>query len=254
MLKVHLCQLMASIVAVFNCHLVWVCQLVISRLISGLDFNKGIFYTFVGHFPILSEEEIQDASKALHCAILEHLKSKSSLPTVIAFKHAHFNFLFKNKEQKTKDSRCILLESADFQQCRFPDQWKVIIDSIGDGVKIDFSVKVRLFLSWSPITHTLTRESIVPFPRYRLEKLRISFCKVLWTLSWHQCKEMKSWFLYLKLFIDRNPYLCKLIQIYILFLYICFDEGLKLEMSAFTIPVSWQVFIINSVVKTICIC
>ena len=133
--------------------------------------------------PIISEEEIQDASEALHCGILEHLKSKSILPTVIAFKHAHFNFLFKNKGQKSNDSGYILLERADFQRCRFPDQWNMIIDRIGDGVKIDFPVKVRLFLSWSPRTHTLTGESIVPIPQYRPEKLSISFCKVACSLS-----------------------------------------------------------------------
>lgn len=32
----------------------------------------------------------------------------------------------------------------------------MIIDCVGDGVKIDFPVRVRLFLGWSPKTHTLT--------------------------------------------------------------------------------------------------
>lgn len=33
----------------------------------------------------------------------------------------------------------------------------MIIGCVGDGVKIDFSVRVILFLGWSPKTHTLTR-------------------------------------------------------------------------------------------------
>ena len=33
----------------------------------------------------MTTEEIRAASEALHCGILDHLKSKISLPTVIAF-------------------------------------------------------------------------------------------------------------------------------------------------------------------------
>lgn len=51
--------------------------------------------------PKLTSEEIRAASESLHCGILEHLKSKSVLPTVIAFTHGYFNFLFKNKGKKT---------------------------------------------------------------------------------------------------------------------------------------------------------
>lgn len=63
--------------------------------------------------PKLTEEEIRDASESLNCRILEHLNSKSVLPTVIAFKHAHFNFLFENKGKKNKDRGYILLEKND---------------------------------------------------------------------------------------------------------------------------------------------
>ena len=119
----------------------------------------------------------------LHCGILEHLKSKSKsvLPTVIAFKHSSFNFLFKNKGKNSNDSGHILLEKKYFERCHFPEHWDTIIDSIGDGIKIDFPVKVRLFLSWSPKTHTLMGESIVSC--YRPEKISISFCKTACSLS-----------------------------------------------------------------------
>lgn len=65
----------------------------------------------------------------------------------------------------------------------------MIIDCVGDGVKIDFpvkidfSVRVRLFLSWSPKTHTLTGGSVIPKSLYRLEKLSISFSKAACSLS-----------------------------------------------------------------------
>lgn len=46
----------------------------------------------------------------------------------------------------------------------------MIIDCVGDGVKIDFPVRVRLFLGWSPKTHTLTGGPVIPKSLYRPEK------------------------------------------------------------------------------------
>ena len=43
----------------------------------------------------MTTDEIKVAGDALHCSILDHLKSKSSLHAVIALKHADFNFLFE---------------------------------------------------------------------------------------------------------------------------------------------------------------
>ena len=97
--------------------------------------------------------------------------------------------MFKDKGRKSNDSGYILLEKQDFIRCHFPNGWHRLIDSIGDGVQIDFPVKVRLFLSWSPKTHSLTGESITPCPRYRPEKLSISFCKAACSLIWDKLKK-----------------------------------------------------------------
>ena len=131
----------------------------------------------------MATEEIWAASEALHCGILDHLKSRSSLPTIIAFKHTNFNFLFKHRGHKSNDSGAILLESDEFKRCHFPNEWHMIIDCIGDGVKIYFPVKVRLFLGWSVKTHTLTEGSIVPQSCFRPEKLSISFSRAACSLS-----------------------------------------------------------------------
>ena len=120
--------------------------------------QKNIFLFIPRSFynPKMTTEEIRAASEALHCGILDHLKSKSSLPTVIAFKHANFNFLFRHRGCKSNDSGAIVLERDNFKRCHFPNSWYMTIDRIGDGVKIDFPVKVRLFMGWSPKIHSLT--------------------------------------------------------------------------------------------------
>ena len=82
---------------------------------------------------------------SVRVSTLEQLKLKSQLPTVIAFNHTYFNFLFKDKGWKSNDSGYILLEKQDFIRCHFPNGWHRLIGSVGDGVQIDFPVKVRLF-------------------------------------------------------------------------------------------------------------
>ena len=39
----------------------------------------------------------------------------------------------------------IFLEKQDFIRCHFLNGWHRLIGSVGDGVQIDFPVKVRLF-------------------------------------------------------------------------------------------------------------
>ena len=133
--------------------------------------------------PLPSSESLSDGRDALHCALLEHLKSKSTLPITFCFRHDVFNFLFKDRGTKSNDRGHRLLEKRDFDRCHFPENWYQLIDGIGDGLQIDFPVKVRLFLSWGPKSHTLVGNSIRPLPRYRPEKLSLSFCKAAFSLS-----------------------------------------------------------------------
>ena len=114
---------------------------------------------------------------------MEQLKSKSVLPTVITFRHDVFNYFFNGKGEKGNKRGFILLNKEDFQICCFADHWDRVVDSIGDGVKIDFPIKLRPFLSWSPKKHHLVGGIVVPSPRYRPEKLSISMCKVACSLS-----------------------------------------------------------------------
>ena len=125
---------------------------------------------------------IQDARDSLACGILEQLKSKSMLPTVIPFRHDVFRYFFGGKGEISNERGAVLLEKSDFQICNFPRDWDKIADSIGDGLKIDFPVKLRPFLSWSPKTYILKDGQVVVRPRYRPEKLSISICKNAFSL------------------------------------------------------------------------
>jgi len=78
---------------------------------------------------------------ALHAAILENLASKSLSPTIIPFRHGVFRYLFRGKGEKSQDRGNLLLEKRDFSRCSLPIDWDRLLDSLGDGVQVEFPIK-----------------------------------------------------------------------------------------------------------------
>ena len=107
-----------------------------------------------------SAESIQQGKDALACGLLEQLKSKSVLPTVIPFRRNVFEYFFGGKGEKSNERGAILLDEADFDACDLPKDWDNVVDHIGDALRIDFPVKIRPFLSWSPKTRALVGGTI----------------------------------------------------------------------------------------------
>ena len=119
----------------------------------------------------------------LALGILQHLKSKhqtGSATTVIDVQHV-FNYIFKGKGKPSKKAGCILLDKEDFHRCKFfkeCDDWDQYIDSLGDGTRIMFPVRVKPFLTWGPKTHKLVNGKTVSKPRYHLQKVSLNFNKM----------------------------------------------------------------------------
>ena len=74
-----------------------------------------------------------------------------------------------------KDGLWLSLEKADFNGTFFPSNWDNLLDIHGQGTKIYFPVKVRHFISWSPLQHVVN--ALQP-PRSYLEKMSMDFIKV----------------------------------------------------------------------------
>ena len=108
----------------------------------------------------------------MHAAILENLGSKSTLLTVIPFRHDVYRFLFNNLGAPSE--RHILLAHEDFCRCAFPKDWHMLIDRLGDGVKVVFPIKVRLFLCKTRKNYSLCEGKIMLKPGYDIEKLSIN--------------------------------------------------------------------------------
>ena len=122
-------------------------------------------------------ELVTSGIDALHAAILENISSKKHAPTIISFRHDIFRHLFYNKGTTSDYGRYILMDEKDFSRCSWPEKWDQILDHLGDGVKICYPVKMRLFLGRSPKNHVLVEGGTKELPQYYIEKLSIHCLK-----------------------------------------------------------------------------
>ncbi|CAB4031576.1 Hypothetical predicted protein, partial [Paramuricea clavata] len=111
--------------------------------------------------PQPTAELVSAGTDMLHTAILDNLKSKSVFPTVVNFRHDVFRYLFKDRGVESEDGRHLLLNRDDFSRCKLPPEWDQLLDRLGNGTKVEFPVKAKLFLSQSPKTHKVIGGKIV---------------------------------------------------------------------------------------------
>jgi hypothetical protein len=67
-----------------------------------------------------------------------------------------FAFCLRTWEQhaSVNKNKSHTFEKEDFVRCAFPKDWDILIDKLGDGVKVAFPIKVRSFLSKSRKNHS----------------------------------------------------------------------------------------------------
>ena len=130
-----------------------------------------LYRTFREQKPLT--ELVTSGIDALHTGILENLASKRMSPTIIPFRHDVFWFLFKKKGTTTDDGRYIFLNKEDFVRCSWDGQRDQLLDKLGDGVRPDYPIKVRPFVSQSPRNYILSDGQMKPSPQYYTERLSI---------------------------------------------------------------------------------
>ena len=123
------------------------------------------------------KELVLSAIDTFHIAILENLASKSCLPNIIRFRHDIFQYIFNGKGTKSDDGKYTFLAKNDFVRCAFPEDRDQLVNCLGDGVKVTFPIKARIFLSQSPKKHSSINGQMQQLPRYSVEKLSICCMK-----------------------------------------------------------------------------
>lgn len=111
----------------------------------------------------------------LRVSVLSKLKNKGRSNLVINFDHDCFRSLFHGKGTEAREKGYILLYEADFSRCKLPENWDLVCDFNGDGVRVKYPFKVRLFLAKSPKTFTLVQGKLLEDKRMLIEKLSLDF-------------------------------------------------------------------------------
>ena len=111
----------------------------------------------------------------LRVSVLSKLKNKSRSNLVIDFDNDCFRSLFHGKGTEAREKGYILLYEADFSRCKLPENWDLVCDFNGDGVRVKYPFKVQLFLTKSPKTFTLVQGKLLEDKRMLIEKLSLDF-------------------------------------------------------------------------------
>jgi len=90
--------------------------------------------------------------------------------------------LFHGKGREAREKGYILLYEADFSRCKFPEKWDLVCDSNGDGLRVKYLFKVRLFFAKSPKTFTLVQGKPLEDKRMLTEKLSLDISRQPFTL------------------------------------------------------------------------
>ena len=152
-----------------NCNFIDDCTFIIKLIISAFCYRYF-------HNPKPPIDVIQDNQDQLHQCVIEGLKSKAIAQTIsINFRHDVYKYIFLEKGEKAVEKNWQLLENNYFMKCNFPQDWDKVLSKNGDGNRLRFPVKVRLFLSLSPkYLWVDNNNNVVEAPRSFSEKIHVS--------------------------------------------------------------------------------
>lgn len=84
---------------------------------------------------------------------------------------------YKGKVELAENSKYIMLEKQDFDQCNFHNLWDQCLDKNRYGTRIKFPVRVHLNLSLSPKLTAVENGILVNPTRMPLERVTIDFVR-----------------------------------------------------------------------------
>ncbi|CAB4031911.1 Hypothetical predicted protein [Paramuricea clavata] len=129
--------------------------------------------------PDPSQDVVLDCVDRLWREIMSCLKRKGPQQRIsIDFRHDVYKFLFVGKGKQAEQRGYILFEENDFSKCRLPKYWNCLFDQHGDGIKINFPVKMRHFLARSRKSFVRKGGRMVEVPCALTEKISLTFVKV----------------------------------------------------------------------------
>ncbi len=125
--------------------------------------------------PKPSEEELYEAGCNFAAGILSALKTVSIFPFYIHMKLNVWRYITYKKGTASQHQGHVLYSKEDFQWFKtLPNHWWYCVDKHGEGKAVDFPIKIKAVLSWSPVQHISKSGKLIKAPRYPAKVLNFS--------------------------------------------------------------------------------
>ena len=122
--------------------------------------------------PPISDERLQVASLQFSCGVTSALKSQQSTPVYVNIDLDVWRNVVFGKGVSSEHHGHHLFQKGDFTKLKhLPDNWWYNVNADGNGIAIDFPLKAKPVLSWSPKKFLKKDGQIVEAPRYPIEKV-----------------------------------------------------------------------------------
>jgi hypothetical protein len=129
--------------------------------------------------PKPTTSRLESAARAFACGILSLLKSKAMANGHIELHHNCWRYIVKGKGIASEHRGHYLYGMNDFGRLpMLPPDWWYFLNEHGEGKKVDFPIKIKITIGWSPKKHVFDGKKLVPGPRFPIEKLSVSFSRL----------------------------------------------------------------------------
>ena len=94
---------------------------------------------------------MESTARAFACGILSMLKSKSAANAYIEVEHNCWRYVTQGKGKSSEHRGYELFERNDLSRLSMhPSDWWYFLNEHGEGKKVDFPLKVKAVVIWSP--------------------------------------------------------------------------------------------------------
>ena len=110
--------------------------------------------------------------------MLTSVKGKSSAPVDVQIDFDVQRYLWGDRGVVSEHPGYKLYSKEDFFRfTTLPESWWYYLDVHGQGKSVDFPLKMKSLLSWTPVQHIKDNGILKQAPQAPLEKVIIHFCK-----------------------------------------------------------------------------
>ena len=123
-----------------------------------------------------SDDLLLEASRNFTVEVVSCLKSVSFSPVYLPMRLDVWRYVVYQRGKESNHHGH--LEMNDFSRLKFlPKNWWYFMNENGEGKAVDFPMKVKPVLSWSPLTFVVDKGKLSKAPRMPLEKLKLYILK-----------------------------------------------------------------------------